>query len=78
MEVSLAKEHKRKYKKIIKANKNAHDHVIKCLKIQLETDKDNLGYMQNLETWLNNHTWEKYEDISYEEKSESQRITRQL
>jgi len=70
---------KRKYKKIIKTNKNTHDHIIKCLKIQLDVDKDNLGYMQNLETWLNNHTWEKYEDISYENKStDSQRITRQL
>ena len=56
-----------------------HDHIIKCLKIQLEVEKDSLGYMQNLETWLNNHTWEKYEDITYEDKSnETQRITRQL
>jgi len=70
---------KKKYKKITKNKKNNHDHIIKCLKMQLDVDKDNLGYMQNLETWLNNHTWEKYEDISYEDKShEAQRITRQL
>jgi len=70
---------KKRYKQIIKANKGKHDHIIKCLNIQLDVDKDNLGYLQNLETWLNNHTWEKYEDISYENKStDSQRITRQL
>ena len=49
--------------------------------IQLEVEKDSLGYMQNLETWLNNHTWEKYEDINYDDTKsteETQRITRQL
>ena len=71
---------KKKYKRITKVKKDTHDHIIKCLKIQLLVDKDSLGYMQNLETWLNNHTWEKYEDINYEDKSDeqSQRITRQL
>lgn len=68
---------KNKYKKITKSKKAIHEHIIKCLNIQLKTD--DLSYMQNLETWLNNHTWEKYEDISYENKStDSQRITRQL
>ena len=72
---------RKKYKKITKVKQDIHDHIIKCLKIQLEVEKDNLGYMQNLETWLNNHTWEKYEDISYEDTKsteEAQRITRQL
>ena len=44
----------------------------------LDVDKDNLGYLQNLETWLNNHTWEKYEDINENKSEDSQRITRQL
>tara|TARA_R110000824_G_scaffold154479_2_gene326594 strand:- start:4310 stop:4858 length:549 start_codon:yes stop_codon:yes gene_type:complete len=71
---------KKWYKKITKTNKSTHEHIIKCLNTQLEVTKDNLGYMQNLETWLNNHTWEKYEEINYDNKSESesQRITRQL
>jgi hypothetical protein len=36
-----------------------------------------LQYMQNIETWLNNYTWEKYEDIDEDGKSE-RRITRKL
>jgi hypothetical protein len=69
---------KKRYKQIVKTNKNTHDHIIKCLNIQLDVDKDNLGYLQNLETWLNNHTWEKYEDINENKPEDSQRITRQL
>jgi len=71
---------KNKYKKITKGKKNTHEYIIKCLKTQLKVDEDNLGYMQNLETWLNNHTWEKYEDIDYEDtkSTDPQRITRQL
>ena len=72
---------KNKYKRITKVKQDVHEHIIKCLKIQLEVEKDSLGYMQNLETWLNNHTWEKYEDINYDDTKsteETQRITRQL
>ena len=69
---------KNKYKKITKNKKVMHEHIIKCLSVQLKTD--DLSYMQNLETWLNNHTWEKYEELNYDSKSKSksQRITRQL
>jgi len=35
--------------------------------------------MQNLETWINNHTWEKYENINENDKrTVAQRITRSL
>ena len=40
---------------------------------------DNLGYMQNLETWINNHTWEKYENLNENDgKTSTKRITRSL
>jgi adenylate cyclase class IV len=73
------KKAKDKYKRITKVKKEKHEHIIKCLKIQLNVVKD-LGFMQHLETWLNNHTWEKYEDIDYEDtkSTDPQRITRQL
>ena len=53
---------------------------MKALNIQLSVDKHNLSYLQNLETWLNNHTWEKYQDIDINDRTQSEatRITRRL
>lgn len=76
-----------KYLKYVGKNKQKHEHVIKCLQreLQLRKNGNNLGFMQQLETWINNHTWEKYSDLSDGEpksKPESSgsegRITRQL
>ena len=57
---------------------HVHKYIIKCLQIQLQHEKGNLGYMQNLETWINNHTWEKYEDININTNTDDGRITRKL
>jgi len=51
---------------------------MKCLQLQLEHEKDNLGYLQNFETWINNHTWEKYEDMNINDINDDRRNTRQL
>ena len=45
---------------------------------QLCSIPEEFSYLQNLETWLNNHTWEKYEDYENTGSTDSQRITRQL
>ena len=55
-----------KYKKVVKGKKHVHDNIMFLLKKQLVIEKDNFGYLQNLETWINNHTWEKYEEIDLE------------
>jgi len=68
---------KNRYRKVTGEKVEKHKEIIRLLKIQLETDKDSLGYMQNLETWLNNYTWEKYIDINLEENNDG-RITRSL
>ena len=70
------KKAKGKYKRIVTNKPHLHRHIIKCLKIQLNNEKNNLGYMQNFETWINNFTWEKYEDLNINNNEE--RITRQL
>ena len=46
--------------------------------MQLSHEGDNLGYLQNFETWINNHTWEKYEDMNIKDINDDRRITRQL
>jgi len=72
---------KEKYKRILNGSKILHDRIVKCLENELELRKstDTLGYMQMLPTWINNYTWEKYEDINDEQSPEEQRrITRQL
>lgn len=68
-----------KYKRIINGNPYLHRHIISCLQTQLTVEKDNLAYMQNFETWINNHTWEKYESINIKNVSNNdRRITRKL
>ena len=70
---------KLKYRKIVGNNLHVHTKIISLLKVQLKIEEDNLAYLQNLETWLNNHTWEKYENITNNNgKSNTQRITRSL
>ena len=73
------KKAKIKYKKLVGHKPHLHKYIIKCLQAQLQHERDNLGYMQNLETWINNHTWEKYEDININTaKEDERRITRKL
>jgi hypothetical protein len=73
-----------KYQKIVGNDVTKHQHIIECLnrELQLRKTSNSLGYMQQLETWINNYSWEKYSDLSEDGtttklKSEG-RITRQL
>ena len=69
-----------KYRKIVNNKKHKHKEIMLLLQKQLLVDKDNLGYLQNLETWINNHTWEKYEEIDINDAKQQQnnRTTRLL
>ena len=60
-----------------------HQHIIQCLNKELQLRKvgNGLAYMQQLETWINNYSWEKYSDLSEDGKSTTEsegRITRKL
>ena len=59
------KQLKKKYEKIVEKDKGLHKHILRCLDAQLWIMKKggNLQYMQNLETWLNQRTWETYEHL---------------
>ena len=70
---------KLRYKKVVGDKLYKHKNIIKCLNNQLKIERDNLGYLQNLETWINNHTWEKYENLEdYDTGETTKRITRSL
>ena len=70
---------RKKYKLVVGNKLHIHNKIIKLLKIQLKVQEDNLGYMQNLETWINNHTWEKYENLNENNgRQTTKRITRSL
>lgn len=73
---------KAKYKKIVGTDKEKHDRIIQCLdkELNLRRKGNGLGYMQMLETWINNHSWEKYTDTNDTTESEPNtgRITRTL
>ena len=70
---------KLRYKKIIGTKLYKHKHIIECLNKQLLIEKDRLSFLQNLETWINNHTWEKYENLDeYDTRETTTRITRSL
>ena len=70
----------RKYYKVVGTDKAKHDHIVQCLKNELELRKstNTLGYMQMLTTWMNNHTWEQYEDVDEQSAQSAGRITRKL
>jgi len=70
----------RKYYKIVGEDKAKHEHIVQCLKNELELRKstNTLGYMQMLTTWMNNHTWEQYEDVNEQSAQSTGRITRKL
>jgi len=72
------KKARNKYKKIVSGKPHMHKFIMRCLKTQLESEQHNLGYMQNFETWINNCTWEKYEDININDTKDDRRITRKL
>ena len=68
-----------KYRKIIGTKAYKHKHIISCLNKQLAVERENLGFLQNLEVWINNHTWEKYENLEENDtKENTTRITRSL
>ena len=60
----------KKYKSKVKT-KVKHEHVVKCLNVELAMRKKekNLGYMKKLVTWLNQNAWEEYEGIANESGS---------
>ena len=69
---------KNRYKRIVSNRLHVHNRIMKLLKVQLKIQEDNLAYLQNLETWINNHTWEKYENLKENEGKTTKRITRSL
>jgi len=70
---------KLRYKNVVGKKLHLHNKIIKALKVQLKVQEDSLGYMQNLETWINNHTWEKYENLNENDTgTTTKRITRSL
>tara|TARA_R110002020_G_scaffold133897_3_gene298833 strand:- start:527 stop:1078 length:552 start_codon:yes stop_codon:yes gene_type:complete len=70
---------KNKYKKIVGTKVHKHKHIMKCLDNQLALERHKLGFLQNLETWINNYTWEKYENLNENDtKDKTTRITRSL
>ena len=70
---------KGRYEKIVGTKLYKHQHIMKCLNTELTVNRFNLAYMQNLETWINNHTWEKYENLDENDtRDNNTRITRSL
>lgn len=73
---------KAKYYKIVGTDKEKHNRIIECLTRELDFRRkgNGLGYMQMLDTWINNHSWEKYTDTNdtTEPEQNTGRITRAL
>lgn len=71
---------KKAYERYVNSDSAKHRHVVKCLKNELDFRRanDSLGFMQMLQTWVNNHTWEQYEDLENESSESNSRITRKL
>ena len=71
-----------RYEKYLNGNIGKHKEVIKALKAELDMRRhhNSLQFMQQLTTWVNQHTWEKYIGIDNEPDATntSPRIQRQL
>lgn len=68
-----------RYKKVVGDKAYKHREIMKCLDKQLKIERENLGYLQNLEVWINNYTWEKYENLDENDtRDNNTRITRSL
>lgn len=52
-----------KYLAIIRGKPRLHNNIIKCLTKQIEMNDDNLMFMNNLQTWLNQRVYERYEGL---------------
>jgi hypothetical protein len=53
------------YSIIVKDNRDVHDHIMKCLKFEMEhkAATGSLGYMKTLLNWLSDKEWKNYEDV---------------
>lgn len=69
---------RQRYSRVVGNKRFLHDKIMKLLKVQLAVDRDRLEYMQQLEVWINNHTWEKYINIDKDDTGSENRITRKL
>ena len=56
---------KKKYEEMIKGKPDLHKHIIACLKQEVSMKKKSnfLSSMQELKTWINQRTWEKYSQL---------------
>ena len=73
------KKAKDRYRRVVGNKRFIHDKILKLLDKQLKIERGRLEYLQNLEVWINNHTWEKYSNIESDGgSSEQNRITRRL
>lgn len=55
---------KEKYKKLVKGSQTTHNHIIACLKYQIEemTKTGRLQYLRKLINWLDREEWKEWED----------------
>lgn len=67
-ESKLGKKCREKYEKLIKNKPELHNKIVACLNKQLELERFKLQYMQEIDVWLNQQTWEKYEHLLIESK----------
>lgn len=75
-ETIMGSKMRNKWLSITKGNKPLQERIIRALQneIRYRTRTHSLLYMQNMETWLNNGTWEKYEDVQEEIKNNPEKI----
>jgi len=76
-EAMSVKDTRKKYINIINKNPDLHEHILKVLNAQIDMLKktNSLQYMNNIDTWLNQRVWEKYEYLLDEDNSSEERVT---
>lgn len=59
-----------KYKKVVKNNLMVHDHIMDCLKLEIEnrTSRNNMSYMKKMENWLEKEEWKTIYEYKIEKE----------
>lgn len=68
---------RKKYQDIIKNNPELHEHILKVLDAEKEMKRksNSLQFMHNIDTWINQKDWEKFEYLLDEDSKEIEKVT---
>ena len=63
---------RKRYISIVKGKPELHALIIKCARAEVKAKRGQLQFLQNIDTWIFQRTWEKYQHTITEETDKPQ------